>query len=46
MGEGVKNLEYTPSPYPLPPGERLNILKKERNSLPLDGGGRGGVGWG
>jgi hypothetical protein len=27
MGGGVKNLEYTPSPYPLPPGERVKILK-------------------
>ena len=23
--EAVKNLEYAPSPYPLPPGERGNI---------------------
>jgi hypothetical protein len=43
LGEAVKNLEYAPSPNPLPPGERANILKYERNSLPLDGGGRG---WG
>jgi len=25
--EGVKNLEFTPSPYPLPVGERVNLLK-------------------
>jgi hypothetical protein len=37
-GGAVKNLKYAPSPFPLPPGERVNILKYERNSLPLDGG--------
>ena len=41
-GEGVKKLEYSPSPYPLPRGERVNILKLKRNILPLDGGGMGG----
>ena len=40
--EGVKKSEYRPSPYPLPPGERVNIMKQERNSLPLEGGGEGG----
>jgi hypothetical protein len=40
-GEGVKDLEYSPPPYPPPRGERVNILKLKRNSLPLDGGGRG-----
>jgi hypothetical protein len=34
----VKNLEYFPSPYPLPRGERVNILILKRNSLPLEGG--------
>jgi len=40
--EGVKNLKYSPSSYPLPRGERANILKLKRNFLPLDGGGEGG----
>jgi hypothetical protein len=26
MGEGVKKLEFAPSPYPLPVGERVNFL--------------------
>jgi len=43
MGEGVKKLEFTPSPYPLPAGERVNPLKLIINFLPLDGGG---AGWG
>jgi len=38
----VKNWEYCPSPYPLPPEERGNKLKKERNSLPLEREGEGG----
>ena len=42
-GEGVKNLEFTPSPCPLPVGERVNLLKLIINFLPLDGGG---AGWG
>jgi hypothetical protein len=25
--EGVKKLEFAPSPYPLPVGERVNLLK-------------------
>jgi hypothetical protein len=41
-GGAVKNLKYAPLPFPLPLGERVNILKYERNSLPLDGGGEGG----
>jgi hypothetical protein len=32
----------SPSPYPLPRGEREKNLKLERNILPLDGGGVGG----
>jgi hypothetical protein len=31
----VKN---TPSPYPLPPGERGTKMKSKRNFLPLEGG--------
>ena len=27
MGEGVKKLEFAPSPCPLPAGERVNLLK-------------------
>jgi len=42
-GEGVKKLEYSPSPYPLPVGERVNLLNLIINFLPLDGGG---AGWG
>jgi hypothetical protein len=38
MGEGVKKLEFAPSPYPLPAGERVNLLKLIINFLPLDGG--------
>ena len=37
--ETVKNLEYAPSPYPLPSRrgvKRVNILKYERNSLLLE----------
>jgi hypothetical protein len=34
----VKNLEFTPSPYPLPAGERVDFLKLIINFLPLDGG--------
>jgi len=30
----------SPSPYPLPPGERVNIL--EKNPIPLDRGGKDG----
>jgi hypothetical protein len=30
------------SPYPLPLGERGTIMKSNRNSLPLEGGGKGG----
>jgi hypothetical protein len=37
--EGMKNLEYSPSPYPLPRGERINILKLKRNSLSFEMGG-------
>jgi len=40
--EGVKKSEYRPSPYPLPPGERVKIMKQEKNPLPLEGGGEGG----
>jgi len=42
-GEAVKKLEFAPSPYPLPAGERVNFLKLIINFLPLDGGG---AGWG
>jgi hypothetical protein len=42
-GEGVKKLDFAPSPYPLPAGERVNNLKLIINFLPLDGGG---TGWG
>ena len=31
-------MEFAPSPYPLPAGERLNPLKLIINFLPLDGG--------
>jgi hypothetical protein len=41
--EGVNKLEFAPSPYPLPAGERVNPLKLIINFLPLDGGG---AGWG
>jgi hypothetical protein len=34
MGEGVKKLKYSPSPYPLPPGERVNILKYKKKFPP------------
>ena len=27
MGEGVKKLKFSPSPYPLPAGERVTLLK-------------------
>ena len=37
--EAVKK---TPSPYPLPPGEGGTIKKSKRNSLPLEGGRKGG----
>jgi hypothetical protein len=40
--EGANKLEKSPSPYPLPQGERVNFLKLKINSLPLDGGGMGG----
>jgi len=43
MGEGVKKLEFAPSPYPLPVGEMVNPLKLIIKFLPLDGGG---AGWG
>ena len=39
MGEGVKKLEFAPSPSPLPAGERVNLLKLKRNSPPLTGEG-------
>jgi len=32
----------SPSPCPLPQGERGTIMKSKRNFLPLDGGGKGG----
>jgi len=32
----------SPSPYPLPLGERETIMKSKKNFLPLDGGGKGG----
>ena len=33
-GEGMKNLEYTPSPSPLPPGERVKPLKFKKKFPP------------
>jgi hypothetical protein len=33
-GEAVKKLEYSPSPYPLPRGERVNILKYKKKFPP------------
>ena len=43
-GEAVKKLEYSPSPYPLPRGERVNILKyKKKFPPPRRGRGRVGV---
>jgi hypothetical protein len=38
----VKKLEFAPSPYPLPAGERVNPVKLKINFLPLDGEGQGG----
>ncbi len=32
--EGVKKLEYSPSPYPLPSGERVNKLKYKKKCPP------------
>ena len=44
MGEAVKNSKYAPSPYPLPRGERVNILKyKKKFPPPRRGRGRVGV---
>jgi len=42
MGEGVKKLEFAPSPYPLPAGERVNLLKLKKIPSPLTGEGQGG----
>jgi len=35
-------VKKSPSPYPLPLGERGTIMKSNRNFLPLEGGGKGG----
>jgi hypothetical protein len=44
LPEGVKNSEFSPSPYPLPPGERVNILKyKKKFPPPRRGRARVGV---
>jgi hypothetical protein len=34
LPEAVKNSEFSPSPYPLPPGERVNILKYKKKFPP------------
>jgi hypothetical protein len=42
-GKTMNHEDLSPSPCPLPRGERVNKFKWPKNSLPLDGGGSG---WG